>query len=113
MARNEAKAQQTVHGLTNHPLYRRWDAMKTICYNKNNLGYPSVGLKGIKVCEEWSKEFMVFYKWALENGWKDNASLRRHDKDKDFTPDNCFFAPGPKKTIMPREILRRSRYEYW
>src|ERR1700743_3503941 len=43
-----------------HPMYNTWLGMKSRCYNKNNLKFPSYGGRGIIVCDEWRKSFLNF-----------------------------------------------------
>ena len=77
-------------------LYQKWLAMKTRCYNPNTQHYKSYGGKGIKVCDEWKDSFENFYKWSIENGYKeiegsyiDRLAIDRIDSSKNYTPDNC------------------------
>ena len=43
----------------------------------------------IKVCDLWSKDFISFYEWAMNNGYKDNLTIDRIDNDTDYSPNNC------------------------
>lgn len=44
------------------PEYVCWVSMKSRCNNPNNLGYPSYGGVGIRVCPEWDADFWQFFK---------------------------------------------------
>ena len=66
--------------------------MKQRCCNPNNISYKYYGLKGIKVCSEWLDDFMNFYNWATENGYRDNLTIDRINADDDYKPSNCRWA---------------------
>jgi len=72
------------------PTRKAWQGMMNRCYTATNKDYPSIGGKGIKVCEEW-KTYETFLADMKEK--PDNSQLARHDKNKDFTPDNCYWMP--------------------
>lgn len=63
--------------------------MKQRCYNKNEKSYRWYGAKGIKVCEEWLNNPLLFEEWAMKNGYEDNLTIDRCDETKDYSPDNC------------------------
>ena len=47
--------------------------MKSRCYNPKASKYYLYGGKGIEVCEEWKNDFMSFYNWSMNNGYKDDS----------------------------------------
>lgn len=75
--------------IKNHRLYTIWIDMRRRCYNKNRANYVHYGAKGIKVCNEWNKDFKNFQDWALNNGYQDNLTIDRIDVDGNYEPDNC------------------------
>lgn len=90
------------HGLSNTRIYRIWNGMKQRCCNPQNPKYKFYGGKGITVCDEWQKNFISFYKWAINNGYndppKENSRLQncwdaltldRIDGAKGYEPLNC------------------------
>ncbi len=84
------------HYLTDTPLYNVWKSMKGRCYTKTNSAYNHYGARGIKVCDEWKNDFMVFYSWAIENGYDPKAQSREYTLDRinvngNYEPDNCRF----------------------
>lgn len=70
-----------------------WSGMKSRCYNPNNRCYKLYGAKGITICDEWN-DFKIFAKWALENGYQEDApygecTIDRINANKGYSPDNC------------------------
>ena len=64
------------------------------CYNPKNQRYNVYGARGIKVCDEWKKDFLSFRKWAYSNGYDESSkrgdcTIDRIDNDKDYCPENC------------------------
>lgn len=78
-------------GLYNSRLYQCWASMKRRCYNKNVSNYTNYGGRGIKVCLDWHT-FILFYNWAMANGYDDTLQLDRIDNNGDYTPDNCKWS---------------------
>ena len=79
------------HGLTKHPLYRKWGEIKTRCYNQNREDYVHYAGRGITVCDEWLNDPVAFIEWSLANGWQKGLYIDRIDNDKGYSPDNCRF----------------------
>ncbi len=80
------------HGLYKTRIYKTWQNMKSRCNNPNASKYYLYGGKGIKVCEEWENDFLSFYNWAMNNGYKEELTLDRINPDKDYCPENCKWA---------------------
>ena len=73
--------------------------MLSRCYNPKCKEYKNYGGRGIKICDEWldkSNGLNLFCKWALENGYNENAgfhecTLDRIDVNGNYEPSNCRF----------------------
>lgn len=79
------------HNLSRHPLYRVWKSMRRRCNCPKVEFYPRYGGRGIKVCEEWAKDFKPFYDWCMANGYERGLQIDRIDNDGNYEPGNCRF----------------------
>lgn len=77
------------HGLEKTRIYSTWDNMKARCYNIKNKRFKNYGDRGIKICDEWKNNFMSFYNWAMENGYRDDLTIDRIDVNGNYEPSNC------------------------
>ena len=81
------------HGDRDSRLYSVWKTMKKRCENKNCKSYKWYGAKGVSVCKEW-QDYIEFKKWAIENGYNENAlkgecTIDRIDPCGNYEPSNC------------------------
>lgn len=84
------------HGKIKTRLYNVWVSMNNRCLNPQNPSYKIYGGRGIRVCEEWQRDFECFRLWAVENGYDENAkygqcTIDRIDVDGNYEPSNCRF----------------------
>lgn len=96
------ESKNVKHGMKNTRLYGIWCGMKSRCYSKSNPSYDRYGGRGILMCQEWMKDFMTFYNWALSNGYSDNLSIDRIDVNGDYTPENCHWATAQEQSDNKR-----------
>ena len=91
-AKNRIKDLNKIHGKTNTRLFHIWQSMRSRCSNPSNKNYPRYGGRGIRVCDEWEKDFVAFYNWAMDNGYQEDLTLDREDNSGNYEPSNCKWA---------------------
>ncbi len=77
------------HGESHTRLHNIWLGIKNRCYNAKHDRYPFYGGRGIRVCEEWKNDYVVFSKWAKTHGYKPHLTIDRIDVNKNYSPSNC------------------------
>ena len=90
--------------MQDHPLYCRWESIKSRCYRKSDKDYPNYGGRGITMCDEWRYDFWAFVDWAMENGYRDGLTIDRKDNDKGYSPDNCRWITRYEQNQNKRNI---------
>ena len=78
------------HGMNKTRVHKIWSGMVGRCTNKENVGYPNYGGRGIKVCRRWNS-FNNFYKDMGDPPSK-RHSLDRINNNGNYTKTNCRWA---------------------
>ena len=86
------------HGDARSRLYKIHQEMHNRCYNPNKQFSEYYMGKGIKVCEEWFRNYDAFKEWSMANGYSEELSIDRVNGDKDYSPDNCRWATKAVQT---------------
>ena len=102
---------QKKHGRSNTRIYQIWADMKDRCNNRNNKAFKNYGGRGIKVCEEWEKDFMTFYTWAMDNGYKDTLTIDRINVNKNYEASNCRWVTWEIQANNKRTTKKIKIYE--
>ncbi len=76
-------------GHSKERLYRIWYKMKVRCYKEDDEHYKWYGGRGIRVCDEWLNDFLIFREWALTHGYSRTLSIDRIDVNGNYEPSNC------------------------
>lgn len=102
------------HGLSRTRLYKVFRDMKTRCYNSHSPDYKNYGARGIQICEEWLNDYTKFAKWAIENGYDENAkkmycTIDRIDVNGNYEPNNCRWVGAKIQNKNKRRRL--SKYD--
>lgn len=66
-----------------------YSAIKQRCYNPKCKAYKNYGARGIKMCQEWFDNPILFYEWAMKNGYCKGLEIDRINNDGDYEPNNC------------------------
>ena len=88
----------------NKRLYAVWNGIKQRCLNKNNRSYSNYGGRGIKIDEEWARNYESFYNWAMRSGYHDGMEIDRIDNDGDYCEDNCRFVNREVQSNNKRNV---------
>lgn len=91
------------HGLSQSRLYNIHQKMIDRCYRPSIFAYKDYGGRGITVCDEWRKDFMSFYNWALNNGYEENLTIDRIDVNGNYEPNNCRWIPMGEQSKNTRK----------
>lgn len=73
-----------------HPLFNTWKAMVQRCENPNHTWYKRYGGRGIRVCQEWRKDFEKFAKDVGER--PEGTTLDRINGNGNYEPGNVRWA---------------------
>lgn len=97
-----ANRRRSTHGLCGHPLYGLLHNMIVRCKYPSATNYRYYGGRGIKVCDEWTKDPAAFVKWAKDNGYAPGLEIDRIDVDGPYAPWNCRFIPHVRNSQLRR-----------
>jgi hypothetical protein len=100
------RSLQIRHGKTGTALFNRWqDMIRRTEYSKEPDKIRVYQARGIKVCDEWRRDFEAFEGWALENDFSPELYLDRIDNSKGYSPDNCRWVTAKESTDNRRKAV--------
>jgi len=94
------------HGKTGTALFKRWANMiRRTEHSKEPDKIRIYQDRGIKVCDEWRRDFEAFERWAIENGFEPDLFLDRIDNTKGYSPENCRWVTPKESTKNRRKAV--------
>lgn len=112
--KEKSKERMTKHGLSKHPLFSIWKAIKRRCYDTKSICYKNYGGRGIVVCDEWKNSYINFYNWAMSNGYKNEKlksgknkwTIDRINNDGNYEPNNCRWTTDLVQSQNTRKVRK-------
>lgn len=90
----------------NDRLYCIYYGIKERCYNSKSASYHNYGGRGIKMCDEWYRDYASFREYALANGYAENLTIDRIDVNGDYCPENCRWITWMEQCNNKRENIK-------
>jgi hypothetical protein len=93
------------HGMSYTKEFGIWLTMNQRCSNPAVLHYDRYGGRGIAVCDRWIDSFEAFY---ADMGPRPTTrhTIERRDNDKDYEPDNCYWATYAEQGLNKINTVR-------
>lgn len=101
-----AKYKNYSHGMSKERIYKIWSGIKKRCNNIKDSNYKNYGARGIKVCNDWTKDFMIFYDWAIKNGYKEDLTIDRINVNGNYEPSNCRWISQVEQNRNQRSNIK-------
>lgn len=104
------KKRFTKHGMYKTRFYKIWENIKSRCLNKNCSSYFKYGLRGIEICEEWTKfenfknDMYQEYINHVNKFGDTKTSIDRIDNNLGYNKINCRWATPKIQSCNRRNV---------
>lgn len=88
-------------------LYNIWRGMRQRCRNPKASWYSIYGGSGISITSDW-ENYSDFREWALNNGYNDTLTIERRYNNKNYEPNNCYWADTTTQACNKRKRKGRA-----
>lgn len=101
------------HGLSRHPIYRKWTGIKQRCYNPTFQHYSRYGGRGITMHDKWIDDVVLFIEYVslLPDAMGSKMTLDRIDNDGNYEPGNLRWVNMHVQTAN-RSLQSRNKTGY-
>ncbi len=102
------------HGLSKHPVYRKWADIKARCYNKNHRAYKYYGAREITMYDDWINDVKAFYDYvmSLDNAMGERLSIDRIRNNEGYKPGNLRWATYIEQANNRRDQKSKTGIKY-
>lgn len=98
----ECQPKNYKHGDCYTKLYKVWSNMLQRILNHNHISYKNYGGRGIKVCQAWQDDYITFFNWAINNGYKEGLQIDRINNNGNYDPLNCQWISNKENSHNKR-----------
>jgi hypothetical protein len=107
--REQIQHANTRHGQAKTGVYRVWAGMIRRCHNPTAEGYAFYGARGVVVCDEWRRDFAVFFAEVGPRPSPQHSLDRWPNPHGNYEPGNVRWATLAEQ----RRNWRNNRFIEW
>lgn len=97
---------ERIFKISTTPQYKIFIDMKRRCYDSKRPYYKNYGGRGIKICDEWLSNPLLFFEWLVQKGWRKGLHVDRINNDGDYSPENCQIVTNSENCAIGKRRKR-------